>query len=398
MPPCRRRTKTTEPGVPVTATVNSFGLSLPDYPWEAMAPYVARASEHPGGAVNLSIGTPVDPTPGLIQDALRAAANAPGYPTVHGTVPLREAIADWFERRRGVPGLDPKNVMPTVGSKELVAWLPLLLGLKPGDVVVRPKVAYPTYDIGATFAGVTSVATDHLDELDEATRSRVRLVWVNSPGNPTGSVRDAESLRALVAQARELGAVVASDECYAELGWGAWDVQRGGEPVPSILDPRVAGGSHEGLLAVYSLSKQSNLAGYRAAFVAGDPVIMANLVNSRKHAGMIVPFPVQEAMRAALGDDVHVQVQKDLYRGRRDRLVPALNHFGLEIKESDAGLYLWSTAGEGTWETVGRLADHGIVAGPGVFYGEAGNGFVRVALTGTDERIDAAVSRLTAAS
>ena len=382
----------------MTAAVNSFGLSLPDYPWEAMAPYVARASEHPGGAVNLSIGTPVDPTPGLIQDALRTAANAPGYPTVHGTVPLREAIAGWFERRRGVPGLDPKNVMPTVGSKELVAWLPLLLGLKPGDVVVRPKVAYPTYDIGATFAGVTSVATDHLDELDEATRSRVRLVWVNSPGNPTGSVRDAESLRALVAQARELGAVVASDECYAELGWGAWDVQRGGEPVPSILDPRVAGGSHEGLLAVYSLSKQSNLAGYRAAFVAGDPVIMGNLVNSRKHAGMIVPFPVQEAMRVALGDDVHVQAQKDLYRGRRERLVPALNHFGLEIKESDAGLYLWSTAGEGTWETVGRLADHGIVVGPGVFYGEAGNGFVRVALTGTDERIDAAVSRLTAAS
>ncbi|MDQ0633202.1 succinyldiaminopimelate transaminase [Arthrobacter pascens] len=382
----------------MTAAVNSFGLSLPDYPWEAMAPYVARASEHPGGAVNLSIGTPVDPTPGLIQDALRTAANAPGYPTVHGTVPLREAIAGWFERRRGVPGLDPKNVMPTVGSKELVAWLPLLLGLKPGDVVVRPKVAYPTYDIGATFAGVTSVATDHLDELDEATRSRVRLVWVNSPGNPTGSVRDAESLRALVAQARELGAVVASDECYAELGWGAWDVQRGGEPVPSILDPRVAGGSHEGLLAVYSLSKQSNLAGYRAAFVAGDPVIMANLVNSRKHAGMIVPFPVQEAMRVALGDDVHVQAQKDLYRGRRERLVPALNRFGLEIKESDAGLYLWSTAGEGTWETVGRLADHGIVVGPGVFYGEAGNGFVRVALTGTDERIDAAVSRLTAAS
>jgi succinyldiaminopimelate transaminase len=275
-----------------------------------------------------------------------------------------------------------------------VAWLPLLLGLKPGDVVVRPKVAYPTYDIGATFAGVTSVATDHLDELDEATRSRVRLIWVNSPGNPTGSVRDVESLKTMVSQARELGAVVASDECYAELGWGAWDAQRGGEPVPSILDPCVSGGSHEGLLAVYSLSKQSNVAGYRAAFVAGDPAIMANLVNSRKHAGMIVPYPVQEAMRVALGDDTHVQAQKDLYRGRRERLVPALQGFGLEIKDSDAGLYLWSTAGEGTWETVGRLADHGIVVGPGVFYGEAGNGFVRVALTGTDERIDAAVSRL----
>jgi len=382
----------------VTAAVNTFGLALPDYPWEAMAPYLATASGHPGGPVNLSIGTPVDPTPALIQDALKAAADAPGYPTVHGTPALREAIAGWFERRRGVAGLDPRNIMPTVGSKELVAWLPLLLGLKPGDVVVRPKVAYPTYDIGATLAGVTSVATDNLDELDDATRSRVRLIWVNSPGNPTGSVRGVDSLKALVAQARDIGAVVASDECYAELGWGDWDVQRGGQAVPSILDPRVAGGSHQGLLAVYSLSKQSNVAGYRAAFVAGDPDLMPNLVNSRKHAGMIVPYPVQEAMRMALGDDAHVEAQKDLYRGRRERLVPALLGFGLEIKESDAGLYLWSTAGEGTWDTVARLAERGIVVGPGVFYGEAGNGYVRVALTGTDERIDAAVARLAAGS
>jgi succinyldiaminopimelate transaminase len=381
----------------VTAAARTFGLDLPDYPWEAMAPYAAKAAQHPGGAVNLSIGTPVDPTPALIQNALKAAADAPGYPTVHGTPALREAIAGWFERRRGVAGLDPKNIMPTVGSKELVAWLPLLLGLKPGDVVVRPKVAYPTYDIGATLAGVTSVATDNLDELDDATRARVRLIWVNSPGNPTGSVRGVDSLKALVEQARELGAVVASDECYAELGWGDWDVQRGGQAVPSILDPRVAGGSHQGLLAVYSLSKQSNVAGYRAAFVAGDPVLMPNLVNSRKHAGMIVPYPVQEAMRVALGDDAHVEAQKDLYRGRRERLVPALLDFGLEIKDSDAGLYLWSTAGESTWDTVGRLAERGIVVGPGVFYGEAGNGYIRVALTGSDERIDAAVSRLVAA-
>src|SRR6478609_8915987 len=359
-----------------------------------MAPYLATAARHAAGTVNLSIGTPVDPTPALIQDALRAAADAAGYPTVHGTPALREAIAGWFARRRGVPGLDPQNVMPTVGSKELVAWLPFLLGLKPGDVVVRPTVAYPTYDIGATFAGAEHVAADDLDELDAGTRSRVRLVWVNSPANPTGSVRDAESLRRIVRQARELGAVVASDECYAELGWGEWDVQRGGSPVPSILDPRVAGASHDGLLAVYSLSKQSNLAGYRAAFVAGDPGIMANLVNSRKHAGMIVPYPVQEAMRVGLGDDAHVQVQKDLYRGRRERLVPALLDFGLQIKESDAGLYMWSTAGEDTWATVARLAERGIVVGPVVFYGDAGNGYVRVALTGSDERIDAAVARL----
>ena len=375
----------------MTSAVRSFGLSLPDYPWEAMAPYLERAAAHPGGAANLSIGTPVDDTPALVQEALRAAANAPGYPTVHGTPALREAIAAWFERRRGVPGLDPQNVMPTVGSKELVAWLPFLLGLKPGDVVVRPTVAYPTYDIGATFAGAEHVAADDLDELDADTRSRVRLVWVNSPANPTGSVRDADSLKRIVGQARELGAVVASDECYAELDWRPGSTE---PTTPSILDPRVTGGSHEGLLAVYSLSKQSNLAGYRAAFVAGDGALMANLVNSRKHAGMIVPYPVQEAMRVALGDDGHVAAQKDLYRGRRERIVPALERFGLTIHESRAGLYLWATAGEATWDTVGRLADRGIIVGPGVFYGDAGHGFIRVALTATDERIDAAVERL----
>ncbi|WP_427018799.1 succinyldiaminopimelate transaminase [Pseudarthrobacter sp. P1] len=379
-------------------TTAGFGLQLPEYPWDAMAPYLAAAAKHPGGVVNLSIGTPVDPTPELIRAALVAAADAPGYPTTHGTPALRQAIVDWFARRRGVPGLDPADVMPTVGSKELVAWLPLLLGLGAGDVVVRPTVAYPTYDIGALLVGATAVAADSLDELDDATRARVRLIWVNSPGNPTGIVRDAASLRALVAQAREVGAVVASDECYAELGWGEWDPERGGSPVPSILAPEVSGGSTENLLAVYSLSKQSNVAGYRAAFVAGDSAIMANLVNSRKHAGMIVPFPVQEAMRVALADDAHVSEQKALYRARRGRLVPALEAFGLEISHSEAGLYLWCSAGEDTWTIIGRLAELGIVAGPGVFYGEAGNGFIRVALTGSDERIDAAVGRLLAAA
>jgi succinyldiaminopimelate transaminase len=379
---------------PHNASTRTFGLQLPDYPWDAMAPYQAIAAKHPGGVVNLSIGTPVDPTPQLVQDALVAAADAPGYPTTHGTAALRQAIVDWFARRRNVPGLDPADVMPTVGSKELVAWLPLLLGLGAGDVVVRPTVAYPTYDIGAVLAGATPVAADSLDELDDDTRSRVRLVWVNSPGNPTGIVRGVAELKQLVQQARDVGAVVASDECYGELGWGQWDPERGGEAVPSVLDHRVSGGSTDGLLAVYSLSKQSNVAGYRAAFVAGDSAIMANLINSRKHAGMIVPYPVQEAMRVALGDDAHVSEQKARYRSRRERLVGALEAFGLTIRHSEAGLYLWCTAGEDTWTTIGRLAELGIVAGPGVFYGEAGHGFIRVALTGTDERVDAAVERL----
>lgn len=374
--------------------MEGFGLRLPEYPWNAMQPYLEKASLHPDGAVNLSIGTPVDPTPAVVQDALKAASDAPGYPTTHGTPALREAIADWFASRRNVSGLDPAAIMPTVGSKELVAWLPLLLGLGKNDVVVRPVVAYPTYDIGALLAGATPVAADSLDDLEPDVRRRVKLVWVNSPGNPTGIVRNRESLRDIVDQARAIGAVVASDECYAELGWGQWDPERGGETVPSVLDPQVAQGSHEGLLSIYSLSKQSNLAGYRAAFVAGDPVLMPNLINSRKHAGMIVPYPIQEAMRSALADNGHVQAQKDLYRGRRERLLPALQKFGIEIQHSEAGLYLWGTAGEDTWTTVDRLAQLGVVVGPGVFYGEQGKGFIRVALTGTDERVDAAVERL----
>lgn len=381
-----------------SAPSRTFGLDLPEYPWEAMAPYAKLAAEHPDGAVNLSIGTPVDPTPPVVREALAAAADAPGYPTTHGTPALREAISAWYARRRNVPGLDPQDIMPTVGSKELVAWLPLLLGLGEGDVVVRPTVAYPTYDMGAILAGATPVAADHLDELDDDVRSRVRLVWVNSPGNPTGIVRSAESLRSLVDDARKIGAVVASDECYAELGWGNWDPERGGQPVPGVLDPAVSGGSNELLLSVYSLSKQSNVAGYRAAFIAGDGAIIANLVNSRKHAGMIVPAPVQAAMIAALSDDAHVAAQKDLYRARRELLVPALEAFGLTIHHSEAGLYLWATAGEDTWTTVERLAKLGIISGPGVIYGEAGAGFVRIALTGSDERVAAAAARLTAAA
>jgi len=368
-------------------------LTLPDYPWNSLAPYRRTAEAHSGGTVDLSIGTPVDPTPEVIRAALREAADAPGYPTTHGTRALREAIAAWYARRRNTPGLDPEHIMPTIGSKELVAWLPLLLGLGPGDVVVRPVVAYPTYDIGARLAGAEAVPADRLSDLSADVRARVRLVWTNSPGNPTGTVRDVDELAELVRDARSLGAVVASDECYAELGWGVWE-----DGVPGILDPRVSGGDFTSLLSVYSLSKQSNVAGYRAAFVAGAPDLMPNLLNNRKHAGMIVPQPVQEAMRVALGDDAHVAAQKDLYRSRRERLLPALEGFGLTVPDSAAGLYLWATAGEDTWTTVGRFADLGIVVGPGSFYGAAGEGYVRVALTASDERIGAAVERLEAVS
>ena len=204
-----------------------------------------------------------------------------------------------------MPDVDPAGVLPTIGSKELVAWLPLLMGLGPGDVVAFPRVAYPTYDVGARLAGATPVAVDALTALGPLTASTApKLLWLNTPGNPTGKVLGVEHLAKVVAWARRHGVVVASDECYAELDWRPRAPGCGEPPTtPSILDPRVSDGSHEGLLCVYSLSKQSNLAGYRGAFVAGDPALVARLLEVRKHAGMMVPWPVQRAVLAALSDD-----------------------------------------------------------------------------------------------
>ncbi|HSK27667.1 MAG TPA: succinyldiaminopimelate transaminase [Jiangellales bacterium] len=358
-------------------------LTLPDFPWDRLRPFGERAEEHPGGLVDLSVGTPVDPTPARVRSALAAAADSPGYPTTHGTPVLREAATGWLSRRLGVTGADPLAVLPTIGSKELVAWLPTLLGLGPGDVVVHPELAYPTYDVGARLAGAEPVAADSLTSLGPR---RVGLVWVNSPANPHGRVLPPEHLAKVVAWARERGAVVASDECYVEYGWEA-------RPV-SVLHESVCGGSFEGVLAVHSLSKRSNLAGYRAGFVVGDPGLVAGLLEVRKHAGMMVPAPVQAAAAAALDDDAHVDDQRARYSARRDVLGPALEAVGLRVDHSEAGLYLWATAGEPCWETVARLADLGVLVAPGDFYGPAGARHVRVALTATDERVAAAADRL----
>lgn len=372
-------------------------LDLPQYPWELLTPYKTTAHAHPNGMVDLSIGAPVDPTPYVVQTALKAATNWPGYPGSAGTDELRQAIADWYSRRRKVKKLTIDNVAATVGSKEFIAWLPLLLGLGPGDVIVYPAVAYPTYDIGAKIVGATSVTADSLAELDEATRAKVKLVWVNSPANPTGTVQDADALRAIVDDARVIGAVVASDECYAELGWGQWETTR----VPSILQKKVSNGDFTGLLSVYSLSKQSNMAGYRAAFVAGDADLIAALINLRSHTGMVVPGPIQRAMIAALNDENHVVEQKNRYRARRDQLISSITAAGLVVDHSEAGLYLWvrdpsvtTPTAEDSWALVARFAEAGILVGPGVFYSAAGNGYIRLSITATDHDINQAVTRL----
>ncbi|HEU5416778.1 MAG TPA: succinyldiaminopimelate transaminase [Streptosporangiaceae bacterium] len=371
---------------------------LPEFPWDTLAEASSRARAHPGGIVDLSVGTPVDPVPPVVRAALAARSDWPGYPATYGTAALREAAAGWLARCHGVL-VSPDAVLPLIGTKELIAWLPTVLGCGPGDVVVHPSLAYPTYDVGARLAGARPVRADagpgglaaEAGGLPSggagADAGAVRLAWLNSPSNPTGAVLPAARLRQAVAWARQRGAVVASDECYIGLGWEA-------EPL-SVLHPDACDGSHQGLLAVHSLSKRSSLAGYRAGFVTGDPGLIAALLQVRKHSGMIVPGPVQAAMTAALSDDEHAREQKARYAARRARLRPALEAAGWQVSHSAAGLYLWAEHpgydGRGSVEV---LASAGILVAPGDFYGPAGSRHIRVALTATDERIEAAAERL----
>ena len=353
---------------------------LPEFPWDRLAPYGEQARAHPDGIVDLSIGTPVDPTPEVVQEALRGASDAPGYPLTIGTPAVRAALVEWVSRRLGCPGA---AVVPSIGSKELVSLLPSFLGLEPGTKVLIPALAYPTYDAGARLAGCEPVPVEDPTAVDPA---GVGLVWLNSPSNPTGEVWSGSRLKEVVDWARAHGILVASDECYLELGWSS-------EPV-SVLDPSVCGGSTDGVLAVHSLSKRSNLAGYRAGFAAGDAAAVAAITEARKHLGLLVPAPVQAALVAALGDDAHVAEQKARYADRRDVLLPAVQAAGFTVAHSEAGLYLWCTRGEGCWETVDALAAVGVLAAPGEFYGAAGAQHVRFALTASDERIAAAAQRL----
>ncbi|MGW0245223.1 succinyldiaminopimelate transaminase [Nocardia goodfellowii] len=358
---------------------------LPDFPWDTIAAVKARAAAHPDGLVDLSVGTPVDPVAPLIRVALNSVAELPGYPTTHGTLELRAAAVEAMKRRFGITGVDHSAVLPVIGTKELIAGLPRLLGLGAGDLVVIPEVAYPTYEVGALLAGAQVLRADGLTQSGPQTPA---LIYVNSPSNPTGRVLPVDHLRKVVAFARERGAIVASDECYLGLTWEGRAV--------SILDPEVCDGDHTNLLAIHSLSKTSNLASYRAGFVAGDPELVAELLEVRKHSGMMLPLPIQAAMTAALSDDAHEAQQRERYQSRREILRNALRDAGFRIDHSEAGLYLWSTRGENCRATLAWLAERGILAAPGDFYGPNSHEHVRIALTATDERIATAARRLSA--
>ncbi len=351
--------------------------SLPDFPWDALAPYGEKARAHPGGIIDLSVGTPVDPTPEFIQAALREASNSPSYPLTAGTPELRSAIITWAKSRIGATG--DFDVLPVIGSKELVAWLPTILESKK---ILIPEIAYPTYHVGALIAEAESVPV----EIDAKSWPSADLAWMNSPSNPTGRVHSVEEIKDCISWSRANNSVLISDECYFEFDHTAVST--------SVM--ALTAGDNTNILAVHSLSKRSSMAGYRAAFMVGDSSLIAKIRELRKHAGMMVSLPVQKAMTVALKDDSHVAEQRGRYNTRRETLRPALEACGFRIEFSNAGLYIWCTRDEDAWISVDWLAQRGILATPGSFYGDKGKNHIRIALTATDAAIDQAVTRLKA--
>ena len=371
------------------------------YDWSRIASFKRTAKAAFGGMVDLSVGSPVDPLPDSVRKALGAASNDPnayGYPVTAGTADLRSAIAEWFAAARNVDltAIDA-DVVPTVGSKEGVALMASLLHLGAGDVVVQPKVSYPTYEIGTQLAGAEVLKVDDVADVESwKDVPGVKAVWVNSPCNPTGAVLAAEQMAAIVAAARGIGAVVLSDECYALMQWGNVDVEADADTLastPCALRPDVCGGSAQGVLVLYSLSKQSNMAGYRTAFIAGDKSLIVPMTAYRKQIGQIIPGPVQAAMAVGLRDLESVKAQRKRYANRLGILVSALRAYGYCTDIPDGALYVWVKAKSGDcWKDMEQLARIGIIASPGEFYGAPE--YLRFSATAGDAAIADAAERL----
>lgn len=361
---------------------------MSDQTW-SVAELVAQTRHRAEGSglpvIDLGQGAPVDPTPEVVQRALAAATDWPGYPPAHGLPELRQSYANWARRRWGTV-VDPENVITTAGSKEFIATLPWLLGLGPSDVVSVPELAYPTYAAGASFAGCAITRG-----LASPTGPTPRVAWINSPGNPTGEVLRADELAAAVQWARQHDVLLISDECYVEL-------TPPGLPAPSVLSPEVCDGDYRNVLAVHSLSKRSSMAGYRVGFAAGDPQVVAQLLQRRRDAGLIAAGPVQQAACAALDDDEHVVELQRSYASKREILSAGLAKAGFQVNAAAAGLFVWATDGRLDAQTVQGFADLGVIVAPGGFYGPTGDHHVRLSLTASEAQLAEVVDRLSEVS
>ncbi|HEY7105491.1 MAG TPA: succinyldiaminopimelate transaminase [Acidimicrobiia bacterium] len=385
-----------EPGAPASPV---GGFVPPPYPHDRLEELKDLASAVPGGLVDCSVGTPVDPMPEVAVRALvDAAAGATGYPATIGSGPYRAAAAAWIARRFGCT-VSPDEVIACIGTKELVASLPRALSLRDPsrDVVLYPAASYPTYEMGARLAGLRAVPVPvdeqwrvDLSQVADADADRALVLWLNDPSNPTGVTAAPGELARSVAWARARGIIVASDECYAE-----FTSDEHGDAAPPVT---ALTSGLDGVLAVHSLSKRSNMAGLRAGFVAGDADLVGYLGEVRKHGGLMTPAPIQAAATAALGDDEHVRAQQARYRRRRAVALAALGTRDLVHDGGPSTFYLWLRAAEGAsdgWAIAAELAKTGLLVAPGDFYGAAGAGHARLALTVTDDQLALACARLT---
>jgi len=362
----------------------------PPYPYERLDALKQIADTQPGGVVDCSIGTPCDPVPDVVAAAAAdAARQSMGYPPSAGTPALHEAAAAWMARRLDVE-VAPDHLAACVGTKEMVVSLPHLLALRDPerDTVLYPAVAYPSYEMGATLANRRAVAVPldaewhlDLDAIDPADARRALVLWINEPGNPSSSAADLAYLERVAEWGRANNVVIASDECYVEFAPDRNTILRAGP---------------DGVLAVHSLSKRSNLAGMRVGFYAGDPALVHYLTETRKHAGFMVPTPAQAAAVAAFADDAHVDEQRERYRARRDLVMERLAADGLLHAGGPMLFYLWLRDDHGAdgWAMADRLARAGLLVSPGDLYGDAGAPYARLALVQPLERLEPALDRL----
>ena len=372
------------------------GFAPPPYPYERLNGAKARATERfadRGGLVDCSIGTPCDPPPDAVLAAMASSGTERGYPTSPGSPAYRRAASDWIRRRFGAEVDPDAELAACVGTKEFVATTAQFLRLRTPDrdTVLYPSVSYPTYAMGATLAGARAVPVPELpgggldlDAVDPTDAARALLVWINSPSNPTGLLTD---LDRSAAWGRERGVPVFSDECYTEFTWDG--------PPRSILEF-----GSDGVVAVHSLSKRSNLAGVRAGFYAGDQDLVTYLLDVRRHAGLMVPGPVQAGAVVAFDDDAHVDEQRERYRGRLAFLSEVLTGAGLPVAPPAGAFYLWVPVPDryaDGWALCDRLADDaGLLVSPGELYGERGRGHVRVAVVQPMDRLELVAERLAA--
>lgn len=374
-----------------------MSFELPPYPYDRLDPLKAVASAHEGGIVDLSIGTPFDPPPPAVIEALASSSAERGYPPSIGTPAFREAAAGWLERRLGVSVDAGTELAACIGTKEFVASTPRYLKLRrpERDTVLYPAVSYPSYAMGADLAGCRAVAVPvdeqwrlDLSAIDPDDVARALCLWANAPGNPAGGLDD---LGEIAAWGRANDVTILSDECYVEFTW-AGEVPAGRtQPGRTILEHGT-----QGVLAVHSLSKRSNLAGVRAGFYAGDAELVHWLREIRKHAGNMVPGPVQAAAVVAFGDDHHVDAQREIYWRRLNVMADVLRSCGWDVDLPGGGFYLWVRAADGdAWAMVDHLATKGgALVSPGEFYGEAGASHVRVAVVQPDDRLRLVAERL----